>query len=73
MKDLRIPGRAAADNKATLTVDADTAVVVRKIASAEGRSKNLTALVDDMIRAYLAAKHPDWGFIVDEKRDGKKR
>lgn len=27
---------------------------------AEGRAKNLTAVVNDMVQAYVAAKHPDW-------------
>jgi hypothetical protein len=62
MKTLRIPARDASA-KGTLTVDADTAMSVRRIAAEEGRSRALTALLDDMIRAYLAAEHPDWRLV----------
>lgn len=60
MKELRIPGNPEVQRKASITVDADTAVIVRKIAVAEGRAKNMTAVLNDMIKAYLAAEHPDW-------------
>lgn len=66
MRELRIPGRAL-QPKASLTVDADTATVFRKVALAEGRSRNLTALLDDMIRVYVTSKHPDWKLVNEKK------
>lgn len=67
MKELRIPGRATKQLKGSLTVDADTAAVFRKVAFAEGRSRNLTSLLDDMIKAYVAEKHPDWKLVNEKK------
>jgi len=59
MKELRIPA-SSEKKKASLTIDADTASIVRRIALAEGRARNLSSVVNDMVQAYITAKHPDW-------------
>lgn len=69
MKELRIPAGISM-SKGTLTIDAGTAMVVRRIAAAEGRSRALTSVVDDMIRAYLAAEHPDWRLVEPKPKRG---
>lgn len=60
MKDIRIPSSFNKLKRATLTVDLDTAAIIRRIALAEGRGKDVTAVLNDMVQAYVAAKHPDW-------------
>lgn len=44
--------------KATLTVDADTASMFRRLASYEGRPKGLTALLNDMLVLYVRKNYP---------------
>lgn len=60
MKELKIPTNLEKRTKASLTIDADTAVIIRRIAHAEGRARNLSSLVSDMVHIYVAEKHPDW-------------
>ena len=60
MKELKIPTNLEKRSKASLTIDADAAGIIRRIAYAEGRARNLSALVNDMIQVYVAEKHPDW-------------
>lgn len=70
MRELRIPGKPAEQKKATLTIDSDLAIIVRKIAATEGRSRDLTSVVGDMVRAYIAKEHPGWKMLdgVDKKQ-----
>lgn len=60
MKELRIPASVDKTKKTSLNVNIETAAIVRRIALAEGRGKNLSSLIYDMAVAYVAAKHPDW-------------
>lgn len=52
-----IPGTG---RKGSLTIDAEIADAVRRIAAAEGRSRELSSVVRDMVRIYLQEKHPEW-------------
>lgn len=65
--ELRIPGAALRTRKGTLTIDAEVAAAVRKVATAEGRSRRLSTVISDMLRAYLAAEHPDWKLVNGRK------
>jgi hypothetical protein len=65
------------NKKASLTIDADTAAIFRRIASYEGRPKGLTALLNDMIVEYVRTKLPNVHIelsdepIPDDNDDGK--
>lgn len=48
----------AQPRKASLTVEADTAAIFRRIASYEGRPRKLSALLNDMMVLYLKTTHP---------------
>lgn len=62
MKELRIPGNPDKRQVGRLSVNQDTALIVKRIAMAEGRSRKLDDVINDMVTAYIASKHPDWTF-----------
>ncbi len=45
-------------SKSSIYLDADTADIVRRVATAEGRQ--LTNVVNDMLVLYLRKTHPKW-------------
>jgi len=78
MPKLKDISAAPRQKKASLTVDAATAELVRRVANYEGRSKDITGIVNDMLVAYLQQTHPDWELDFadddpDERRSGERR
>lgn len=55
----QIPAPQAEVN-GSLTMKSSVAQQVRDIARAEGRPKAITAIVQDMINAYVENTHPEW-------------
>jgi hypothetical protein len=53
----------AKPKKASLTIDFDLASLVRRIASVEGRGRDVNALVADMVRVYVKETHPKWELV----------
>jgi hypothetical protein len=47
----------------TLTIDAHTADVIRKIARADGMM--LTDFLDQAVRDYIMRRHPQWTIVED--------
>lgn len=52
--------------KSSLSVDANLAQLVRKVASAEGRQ--LTPLIHDMLLEYIERHHRDWKLEFEDRK-----
>ncbi len=60
LKDVKISGkpRRPSVQKGSLTIDADTARLVRRVCRHEGM--DISSFVDAMLRTYIERHHPDW-------------
>lgn len=56
------------EGKSSLSVSSEVATLIRRIARAEGRSRELTRVLQDMASAYLERAHPEWGSVPPKKR-----
>ena len=60
LKDVKISGKPRRPSipKGSLTIDADTAKLVRRVCRHEGM--DISSFVDTMLRTYIERHHPDW-------------
>jgi len=52
--------------RATLTLDGTTAELVRQVARIEGRAKDITSVVNDMLVLYVETHHRDLKLTYEE-------
>ncbi len=65
IKKLELPvERGRSVRKGSLTIDGDTAELVRRVQHLEGL--RLSDLIDRMLQAYIASAHPDWRMTVED-------
>lgn len=63
---LRVPeGAGLAVDYSTIRLERRIADMVRVVARVERKGKNLTSLVEQMLRVYCETKHPDFEFVAD--------
>jgi hypothetical protein len=68
IKDVQVAVRKPNRPKKALTIDAETALLLRKVARAEGY--RMTDFLDRALRAYLEKYHPDWGILEETAKGG---
>ena len=70
LKKLELPMERGpkTSKKGSLTIDLDTAEMVRRVQRVDGLS--LSELVDRMLQAYIAQTHPDWQMTVESEAAG---
>lgn len=61
MKDVQVCTRPVNFPKKTLTIDADVARAIRKVARADGM--RLSDFLERLLRLYLQRHHPSWKII----------